>query len=207
MRQTPLDAIPDLSDVQVIVRTEWPGRSPDLIEDQITYPIVTALVSAPGVAIGPGIHRLRRFVRLRRLRGRHRPVLGAEPGSRVSAESAGHIAGWRHADDGARRDRRRLGVPVRARRRKRRAHARRAAQSSGLDAALRPGKHSRCGRSREHRRLRQAVSGQLDPNRLSAYNLSIRSRSSTRFAPATATPKDACSSSPAASTWCVRAGT
>ena len=49
MRQTPLDAIPDLSDVQVIISTEWPGRSPDLIEDQITYPVVSALVSAPQV--------------------------------------------------------------------------------------------------------------------------------------------------------------
>ncbi|MGH8592168.1 MAG: efflux RND transporter permease subunit, partial [Gammaproteobacteria bacterium] len=41
MTQTPLDAVPDISDVQVIVSTEWMGRSPDLIEDQITYPIVT----------------------------------------------------------------------------------------------------------------------------------------------------------------------
>ncbi len=46
---TPLDAIPDLSDVQVIVYTEWPGRSPQLVEDQVTYPIVTALLSAPRV--------------------------------------------------------------------------------------------------------------------------------------------------------------
>jgi Cu(I)/Ag(I) efflux system membrane protein CusA/SilA len=46
---TPLDAIPDLSDTQVIIGTEWPGRSPTLIEDQITYPIVSALRSAPGV--------------------------------------------------------------------------------------------------------------------------------------------------------------
>src|SRR3989475_464704 len=45
----PLDAIPDLSDVQAIVFTEWPGRSPTLIEDQITYPIVTSLLAAPGV--------------------------------------------------------------------------------------------------------------------------------------------------------------
>ncbi|MBI4179017.1 efflux RND transporter permease subunit [bacterium] len=45
----PLDAIPDLSDVQVIVFTEWDGRSPDLVEDQITYPIVTSLLSAPRV--------------------------------------------------------------------------------------------------------------------------------------------------------------
>ena len=44
-----LDAIPDLSDVQIIVFTEWPGRSPDLVEDQITYPIVTSLLAAPRV--------------------------------------------------------------------------------------------------------------------------------------------------------------
>ncbi|HKE86961.1 MAG TPA: CusA/CzcA family heavy metal efflux RND transporter [Vicinamibacterales bacterium] len=49
MTATPLDAVPDISDVQVIVSTEWMGRSPDIIEDQITYPIVTALVSAPRV--------------------------------------------------------------------------------------------------------------------------------------------------------------
>ncbi len=49
IKKTPLDAIPDLSDVQVIVFTEWPGRSPDLVEDQITYPIVTTMLSAPKV--------------------------------------------------------------------------------------------------------------------------------------------------------------
>jgi len=46
---TSLDAIPDLSDVQVIVFTEWPGRSPDLVEDQITYPIVTSMLGAPRI--------------------------------------------------------------------------------------------------------------------------------------------------------------
>jgi len=46
---TPLDAIPDLSDVQVIIYTEWPGRSPDLVEDQITYPLTTTLLAAPNV--------------------------------------------------------------------------------------------------------------------------------------------------------------
>ncbi len=45
----PVDAIPDLSDVQVIVYTEWPGRSPTLMEDQITYPIVTTLLAGPQV--------------------------------------------------------------------------------------------------------------------------------------------------------------
>jgi Cu(I)/Ag(I) efflux system membrane protein CusA/SilA len=49
MRKTPLDAIPDLSDPQVIVFSEWMGRSPDLVEDQITYPLVRALQSTPGV--------------------------------------------------------------------------------------------------------------------------------------------------------------
>jgi len=49
LRRAPLDAIPDLSDAQVIVFTEWMGRSPDLVEDQITYPISTALTAAPGV--------------------------------------------------------------------------------------------------------------------------------------------------------------
>ncbi len=49
MLATPLDAIPDLSDVQVIVYTDWPGRSPDLVEDQITYPLTTTLLAAPNV--------------------------------------------------------------------------------------------------------------------------------------------------------------
>src|SRR5215218_4320643 len=49
MTRTPLDAVPDISDVQVIVSTEWMGRSPDLIEDQVTYPIVSALISTPRV--------------------------------------------------------------------------------------------------------------------------------------------------------------
>ncbi|HQR13101.1 MAG: efflux RND transporter permease subunit [Nitrospira sp.] len=47
--QVPLDAIPDLSDVQVIIYTEWQGRSPTLIEDQITYPVVTSLLAGPKV--------------------------------------------------------------------------------------------------------------------------------------------------------------
>ncbi|HUI46928.1 MAG TPA: CusA/CzcA family heavy metal efflux RND transporter [Nitrospirota bacterium] len=51
---TPLDAIPDLSDAQVIVFTEWPGRSPDLVEDQITYPIVSTLLAAPKVRVVRG---------------------------------------------------------------------------------------------------------------------------------------------------------
>ncbi|QXP87434.1 efflux RND transporter permease subunit [Methylococcus capsulatus] len=54
MRNTPIDALPDLSDTQVIVYTPWMGRSPDLVEDQITYPIITALLSAPNVTVVRG---------------------------------------------------------------------------------------------------------------------------------------------------------
>ena len=46
---TPLDAIPDLSENQVIVFTQWMGRSPQIIEDQITFPLVTALQGVPNV--------------------------------------------------------------------------------------------------------------------------------------------------------------
>ena len=49
LKSTPLDAVPDLSDVQVIVYTPWMGRNPTIIEDQVTYPIVTTMISAPKV--------------------------------------------------------------------------------------------------------------------------------------------------------------
>src|SRR5260370_5554850 len=54
MTRTPLDAVPDISDVQVIVSTEWMGRSLGVIEDQITYPIVSALISEPHVKAARG---------------------------------------------------------------------------------------------------------------------------------------------------------
>lgn len=54
LMRTPLDALPDLSDTQVIIYTTWPGRNPTLVEDQITYPIVTALLSAPKVTVVRG---------------------------------------------------------------------------------------------------------------------------------------------------------
>ncbi len=48
LRQTPLDAIPDLSDVQVIVKTTYPGQAPQVVEDQVTYPLTTAMLAVPG---------------------------------------------------------------------------------------------------------------------------------------------------------------
>ena len=46
--RTPLDALPDLSDVQVIIRTTWPGQAPQLVENQVTYPLTTTMLSVPG---------------------------------------------------------------------------------------------------------------------------------------------------------------
>jgi len=46
--RTPLDAIPDLSDVQVIIKTNYPGQAPQVVEDQVTYPLATAMLSVPG---------------------------------------------------------------------------------------------------------------------------------------------------------------
>ncbi len=48
MLRTPLDAIPDLSDVQVIIRTTYPGQAPQIVENQITYPLATTMLSVPG---------------------------------------------------------------------------------------------------------------------------------------------------------------
>ncbi len=47
VRNIPLDAIPDLSDVQVIIYTEWPGQAPQIVQDQVTYPITTKMLSVP----------------------------------------------------------------------------------------------------------------------------------------------------------------
>ena len=48
VKNTPIDAIPDLSDVQVIIKTSYPGQAPQVVEDQVTYPLTTAMLSVPG---------------------------------------------------------------------------------------------------------------------------------------------------------------
>ena len=53
-RSTPVDAIPDLSDVQVIIKTSYPGQAPRVVEDQVTYPLSTAMLSVPGAQIVRG---------------------------------------------------------------------------------------------------------------------------------------------------------
>lgn len=48
LKNTPIDALPDLSDVQVIIKTSYPGQAPQVVEDQVTYPLTTAMLSVPG---------------------------------------------------------------------------------------------------------------------------------------------------------------
>ncbi|MBL4888862.1 MAG: efflux RND transporter permease subunit, partial [Candidatus Lindowbacteria bacterium] len=54
MKNVPLDAIPDLSDTQVIIFVQWDGRDPQLVEDQVTYPLITSLLAAPNVKVVRG---------------------------------------------------------------------------------------------------------------------------------------------------------
>jgi copper/silver efflux system protein len=60
MLGTPVDAIPDLSDVQVIVMTEWPGQAPQLVEDQVTYPLSTEMLKVPGTKAVRGMSQFGR---------------------------------------------------------------------------------------------------------------------------------------------------
>jgi Cu(I)/Ag(I) efflux system membrane protein CusA/SilA len=54
VRQTPIDALPDLSDVQVIIKTSYPGQAPQVVEDQVTYPLTTAMLAVPGATVVRG---------------------------------------------------------------------------------------------------------------------------------------------------------
>ena len=64
----PLDAIPDLSDTQVIIRTDWPGQAPQTIEDQVTYPLSTQMLSLPKTKV-VRVFDVRDIFRLYRVRG------------------------------------------------------------------------------------------------------------------------------------------
>ena len=55
MLTIPLDAIPDLSDVQVIVYSQWMGRDPETIEDQVTYPLTTKMLAVPSALLTPAV--------------------------------------------------------------------------------------------------------------------------------------------------------
>ena len=108
----PLDAIPDLSDTQVIVYTEYPGQAPQVIEDQVTYPLTTAMLTVPrskvvrgfsffGVSFVYVIFEDGTDIYWARSRVLEYPQWRGVP-----------AAGRRDADHGSGRHRRRLGLPI-----------------------------------------------------------------------------------------------
>ncbi len=159
IKKMKLDAIPDLSDPQVIVFTEWMGRSPTLVEDQVTYPIVSKLIGTPHVTDVRGFSMF----------GMSFVYVIFDEGTDVywaRSRVLEYMNGLRGAlpegvepDAGTGRDRHRLDVPVRADRQDRQAQPRRAAHLPGLHAALRAGQRARRRRGRERRRLPEAVPG------------------------------------------------
>ena len=115
--KTPLDALPDLSDVQVIIYTEYPGQAPQVVEDQVTYPLTTAMLSVPKSKVVRGFSFF----------GASFVYVIFEDGtdiywarSRVLEYlnfAAGRLPRGRDAAARARRHRRGLGLPVRGRQR------------------------------------------------------------------------------------------
>ena len=159
--QTPVDAIPDLSDNQVIVFTDYPGRSPQVVEDQVTYPLAVNLQGLPQGARGAGLVRLRLLDDLRDLRGQGGHLLGQDPGPgaaqlrRLAAASRGG------ADARTRRHRGRPCLLVHHRGEGVRPGA--APHPAGLVRPL-PAEHrARRGRGGLHRRLRSRVPDRPGP--------------------------------------------
>ena len=183
------------------------GR-PDIIEDQVTYPIVSALLGRAEGQGHPRLLRLRLLLRLRHLRGRHRPLLGAVPRPRVPVEDPAAAARGSADRAGARRHRRGLGLPVRAGRPVRAALPRRAALLPGLDAALRHPVRARRGRGGLDRRVRQKqYQVTVDPNRLAAYDIPLDAGGGGGAQLEQRGRRPAARVEPAPSTWCAAGAT
>ena len=150
---TPVDAMPDLSENQVIVFTDWMGRSPQEIEDQVTYPLSLKLQGLAGVKAVRSSSEFNFSMITHDLRGQHRLLL--RPPARAGAADAGqHLpAGGRHALPGSRRHGPGPDLLVHARRRRPRPRP-----PLGLAEVLRrPGDQLRARRGRGRRRRRHAA--------------------------------------------------
>jgi len=109
LQNMPVDALPDVSDVQVIIFTEWPGQTPQIVEDQVTYPLTTTMLAVANAKVVRGYS----FFGLSFVRRRHRHLLGAQPRARIPELRAESAAARSHARPGPGCDARRLGLPVR----------------------------------------------------------------------------------------------
>ncbi len=157
-----LDALPDLSDTQVIIYSRW-DRSPDIMEDQVTYPIVSCAARSAEGQGGARPLGLRLLLRLRHLSGRDRHLLGAVARPGVPVEDPAATPRWRANGTGPGRERGRVGLPVRAGGPQRNPFARRAAVLPGLDAAVRDSIGAGSLRSGVDRRVPEAVPGHRRP--------------------------------------------
>ena len=114
MMETPLDAIPDLSDVQVIIYTEYLGQAPQVVEDQITYPLTTAMLSVPFAKVVRGYSFFGfSFVYIIFEEGRNRPLLGPIAGARIFEFRIGPASAGRDTEPGTGRYRCRLDIRIR----------------------------------------------------------------------------------------------
>ena len=173
LRTTPLDAIPDLSDVQVIVYTEYPGQAPQVVEDQVTYPLTTAMLAVPFAEAVRGYSFF----------GLSFVYVIFEDGtdmywarSRV-LEYLNYVGGRLPEGItptlGARCDRSRLDLRIRASRPQRPARPGGVEVHPGLVPALPAADGPRRRGGRLRRRLRQAVPGGRGSDALLAYNIPI----------------------------------
>ena len=108
----PLDAIPDLSDVQVIIFTSYPGQAPQLVEDQVTYPLTTKMLAVPFAKVVRGYSFFGfSFVYIIFEDGTD-TVLGSEPGAGIPLRHSGLTPTHRQGRAGAGRNRCGLGLRV-----------------------------------------------------------------------------------------------
>ena len=110
MGHVPLDALPDISDVQVIIHTNWEGQPPDIIEDQVTYPDCDQPVGRAAGESGARADHVRRLVCVCCFRRRHGSLLGAVAGGGVSATDQRTSAAECASGDRPGRDRCGLGL-------------------------------------------------------------------------------------------------
>ena len=192
----PLDAIPDLSDTQVIIYTEYPGPGAAGGRGPGHLSVDDGDAHGAEVEGGARVLVLRRLVRLRHLRGRHRHLLGAFARARIPQRRDVAAAHRRHADDRSGCDRRRLGLPV-------------CRDVEGTEprrhATIQDWNLVRAGQGRGVAEV-ASIGGfvkqynvVLDPQRMRDLGISMR-RSGTRSAPATPTSAGARSSCPSSST-------
>ena len=173
MRRIPLDALPDISDVQVIIHTSWAGEPPNVIEDQVTYPIVTTLLAAPRVKAVRAQTMFGDSYVFVVFRGWHRSLLGAFACHRIPPADRG--------DAFPPRSIRRSGLtpPAQAGCMNIASSITATATVSPTCAASRIGTsaisldRSRGGRGRDHRRLCPAISGPVGSQQAPAYSIPL----------------------------------